>query len=143
MLNHRSKEVQQRRKPFLNIGGRQYMGPKLKSDFQKFGVPKNFNGMSKKYKDLDIKVRNNPAPQAASTGANGLTISRINNFKPRRVAQASPMRPITQNQQIIGHHQQIINRTDRDGAPQMPKYWTNPGRTQAGSRQDRCVISYN
>ena len=117
----RIRDVQQRRK--MNIGGRQYTGPKSKNDFHKFGVPKNFTGMSKKYKDLDIRVRNTAPQLFAPTSANGLTISRINNIKRR--AGASPLRPIMQNQQIIGHHQQII-RTDRDGAPLI-----------------RCVISCN
>ena len=115
------REIQQRRM----MGGRQYIGPKVKNDFKAAGISNhwNHNGtklknafpspapknkdwqevQSRKYKDLDIRVRNT-APAAASTSSNGLTISRINNISRR--PEASPLRPIVQNQQII--------RTNRD-----------------------------
>ena len=102
---------------------RQYIGPKIKNDFKMAGIshwnhngtklnnampnPTNHSGMSKKYKDLDIRVRNAAPKAAAPTSASsGLTISRINDIKRR--AEASPLRPIMQNQQII--------RPDRDEA---------------------------
>lgn len=105
----------------MTIGPRQYIGPKIKNDFKQAGISHwNHNGtklknaftnpkpsgISRKYKDLDIRVRNTAAIQAATASANNsLTISRINNIKRR--SEALPLRPIMQNQQII--------RPDRDG----------------------------
>ena len=120
--------MQQRRK--MTMSARQYIGPKVKNDFKMAGIshwnhngtklnnalpnPPNHNGMSKKYKDLDIRVRNTaPKAAASTTASNGLTISRINNIKRR--AEASPLRPIMQNQQIINNRDTYkIIRPDRD-----------------------------
>ena len=127
-LSARMRAGQERRRMMASGGvggGQQYIGSKVKSDFQKAGIshwahngtklnnirtpnpsPNNGNKMTyKSYKDLDIKVRQTASPQVSSS--NGLTISRINDFGRRR-SEAPPLRPIVQNQQIIRYDIQYL-----------------------------------